>query len=285
MVADSNTALPVPSLAIDETGPLASNAFGERFLAPRRPVVMRGGAASWRATRHWSFEYIGSLRPDLPVVVEVGNPMQKPGGIERTTLQEYTSGIAHMPVRPEPVSGEVEPPYLAVFHMFDEIPELRADVDFGLLRDNTRYTAMVGWLGPAGTVTGYHADWGHNLFAQIRGTKRFHLVPPGSDDVMYPSAKYDSYSHQSNIDLENWDASNYPRYAEASISVVDLGPGDLLYIPPKWWHHVRSLEHSISANAFGYTLWHGLDSLVRDRLRRIRSSNDREHSVTAGRDI
>ena len=31
---------------------------------------------------------------------------------------------------------------------------------------------------------------------------------------------------------------------------VDLGPGDLLYIPPFWWHRVETLEASIGINTW-----------------------------------
>ena len=32
--------------------------------------------------------------------------------------------------------------------------------------------------------------------------------------------------------------------------VVEVGPGDVLYLPPFWWHSVLALTTSISANVF-----------------------------------
>jgi len=36
----------------------------------------------------------------------------------------------------------------------------------------------------------------------------------------------------------------YPRFAEAlaASQTAELGPGDAIYVPYAWWHHVRSLE-------------------------------------------
>ena len=40
------------------------------------------------------------------------------------------------------------------------------------------------------------------------------------------------------------DDPRYPRLklALAEAQVADLHPGDAIYIPPMWWHHVASLE-------------------------------------------
>src|SRR3546814_6573093 len=44
------------------------------------------------------------------------------------------------------------------------------------------------------------------------------------------------------VDPDHPDHARYPRYAEAERHklVADLAPGDAIYMPPMWWHHVRS---------------------------------------------
>jgi hypothetical protein len=41
------------------------------------------------------------------------------------------------------------------------------------------------WIGPAGTIAQMHWDPGHNLFAQIRGEKKWILVPPSESHMTY----------------------------------------------------------------------------------------------------
>jgi hypothetical protein len=41
------------------------------------------------------------------------------------------------------------------------------------------------WIGPAGTIAQMHWDPGHNLFAQIRGEKKWILVPPSESHITY----------------------------------------------------------------------------------------------------
>lgn len=43
-------------------------------------------------------------------------------------------------------------------------------------------------------------------------------------------------------------AQVHPDFSEAPFVEAILGPGDMLFIPKKWWHYVRSLTTSISVN-------------------------------------
>ena len=44
--------------------------------------------------------------------------------------------------------------------------------------------------------------------------------------------------------LDSSDDPRYPRFKDAlaHAQIAELGPGDAVYIPPVWWHHVESLE-------------------------------------------
>lgn len=69
---------------------------------------------------------------------------------------------------------------------FGAFPHLVADVDFSLLADRQVKSTIAGWIGPAGTVTGYHIDWGDNLLAQVQGRKFLRLVAPADTEVHVP---------------------------------------------------------------------------------------------------
>ena len=50
------------------------------------------------------------------------------------------------------------------------------------------------------------------------------------------------------MDLDSPDYERFPRLRGVPRLICDVGPGELLYIPRLWWHHVASLETSGSIN-------------------------------------
>ena len=57
------------------------------------------------------------------------------------------------------------------------------------------------------------------------------------------------------VSLRNPDVERYPKFREAlaAAHAADLAPGDAIFIPPLWWHHVESLE---SFNVLVNYWWH-----------------------------
>jgi hypothetical protein len=100
------------------------------------------------------------------------------------------------------------------------------------------------WFGPAGTVTALHHDTSNILFCQVLGRKRLHLAPPTTIALLDRARGV-----YSTLDPESDD----PILAEIQFRVVDVGPGDALFIPAGWWHHVRALELSISLALNNFT--------------------------------
>ena len=50
------------------------------------------------------------------------------------------------------------------------------------------------------------------------------------------------------IDPDQVDAAEFPRFAAAPYADVLLSAGEVLYIPPRWWHFVESQEVSMSVS-------------------------------------
>ncbi|KJE92708.1 hypothetical protein CAOG_03622 [Capsaspora owczarzaki ATCC 30864] len=106
------------------------------------------------------------------------------------------------------------------------------------------------WLGPAGAVTPGHYDGYHNFFTQLRGRKRFVLFPPSDWDRVGVFPFLHPNHAQCRANLSSPDVALFPELHQATGLVVVLEPGDMLYLPPLWFHMVESLEMSFSVNVW-----------------------------------
>jgi hypothetical protein len=128
--------------------------------------------------------------------------------------------------------------------------------DYDALRDDIpadalglgRIFALNLWVGGR-TRSGLHYDNADNLFGQIFGTKRALLISPEYSRRLYPFADNPS---KSQVDLDDPDERRFPKIARVEVWSCDLQPGDALYIPRGWWHHITAADVSISINC-----WHG----------------------------
>jgi hypothetical protein len=103
------------------------------------------------------------------------------------------------------------------------------------------------WIGPAGTVTPLHCDYDDNIFAQIWGSKRIFLSPPHHDEYLY-SSEANAILFGSPFDPEAPDFDKFPLARQASMVECIVNPGEMLYVPAGWYHQVRALTFSLSAN-------------------------------------
>jgi hypothetical protein len=99
------------------------------------------------------------------------------------------------------------------------------------------------WFGPGGTVTPLHHDKLNILFAQVKGRKAIKLISPRNIHRMYNRRGVFSA-----VDADAPDFKKFPKFQGLKTYDIILNPGDALFIPVFWWHHVRSLEMSISVS-------------------------------------
>jgi hypothetical protein len=101
------------------------------------------------------------------------------------------------------------------------------------------------WLGNA-IVTPAHFDESANVACVVAGRRRFTLLPPAEAANLYvgPLDHAPTGTPLSLVDFRAPDFARFPRFRAAleQARVFELEPGDAIYIPPLWWHHVESLE-------------------------------------------
>ncbi|CAG9463556.1 unnamed protein product [Pedinophyceae sp. YPF-701] len=228
-------AAPAPSL---ET-------FLTAYMAPGVPVVIRGAMDHWPALTRWRDpSYLDGVAGLRTVPVERGNYMSETFATRlmpvRDLLRHIHGGGA----------GGGEKLYLAQYTLFDHVPALARDVatpDYCSLGEG-EVRAVNAWLGPGGTVTPLHYDPPfHNLLCQVVGRKYVRLYSPDQSDALYPHPS-GLHTNTSRVDLDRPDAGEFPLLSGASFQECVIGPGEMLYVPPKWWHYVRSLSPSFSVS-------------------------------------
>jgi hypothetical protein len=101
------------------------------------------------------------------------------------------------------------------------------------------------WFGNA-FLTPAHIDELDNLACVVGGRRRFTLFPPEQVVNLYigPLDFTPAGAPVSLVSLKDPDFERYPRFRDAlaAAQVADLEPGDALFIPAVWWHHVESFD-------------------------------------------
>ncbi|MFO0790089.1 MAG: cupin-like domain-containing protein [Pirellulales bacterium] len=249
---------------VDAIDTITPQAFKREYIDTNTPLLMRKVTANWPAMKKWSFEFFANLQLPKRVFLEMNNVLQQQGEYEVMEYGDYIRRIATAADEP----GK-RPGYLSVFKIFRAFPQLKEDVDFSILNQHKLKNTVAGWIGPAGTVTGYHVDWGDNVLAQICGRKEVRLVAPSDSKYMYTSKRFDQGTTSSEIDVDNFDAQRFPLFAKAKQYRVVIHPGEMLFIPRGWWHYVRSLDKSISVSNISYDTKGFFVDLLSQRIKQV----------------
>jgi hypothetical protein len=216
--------------------------FLVRGLVAHWPLV-QAGLASPRAAR----EYLLARARPVPFTVSLGMPgndgrlfydaaMEMNFREARGKLADIFGGI-------DANEGRADTPaiYLGSIDVpthFDGVTEQNT-VDLG-----ARNPTVSLWIGTQTRIAA-HNDFPDNLACCAAGRRRFTLFPPEQFANLYlgPIDNTPAGRAVSMVDFAAPDFAAHPRFAEAlaAAQVAELEPGDALFIPSMWWHHVEGL--------------------------------------------
>jgi hypothetical protein len=101
------------------------------------------------------------------------------------------------------------------------------------------------WIGNAAKVA-THNDPIENVAVVAAGRRRFTLFPPSAEPDLYmgPHEPTPAGARISMVHVTAPDLDRFPRFASALevAQVAELLPGDAIFIPRDWFHHVEALE-------------------------------------------
>ncbi len=226
--------------------------LNDELLASADPLVLRGLVARWPAVQASGTSanaYLRRFCRDATVVAMLAPP--DIGG--RIFYNEDLSGFNFTSVhtRLDQVLHELErhrdnphPPtiYVGSTTIATALPGY---VEQNSLDLGQRDALASIWIGNRVRVPA-HYDLPDNLACVTAGRRRFTLFPPTQLENLYVGPLDFTPAGQpiSLVDLHEPDLERFPRFSEAMrhAQSAELEPGDAIFIPSMWWHHVEALD-------------------------------------------
>lgn len=239
-------ALPeLPASTLAEVRALAAN---------NRPFVVRGLVETWPLVQHGlqsgraARDYLQSKARPTKFIASVGPPDQRGRLFYRDDMSmNVRMGKAELPSifqQIDAAEGMEDQPiiYMSSVNMklfFDGLHE-ENHLDFG---DQNVLESI--WIGTRTRVAA-HNDFPSNIACVAVGKRRFTLFPPDQFRNLYigPVDNTPAGRAVSMVDFHEPDFDRFPKFEQALDHALSatLDPGDAIFIPSMWWHHVEGLS-------------------------------------------
>lgn len=222
-----------------------------RDVASRnRPAIIRGIAAGWPAvTASDPAAYLARFDAGAPIGVAIAPPEAEgrlgyaPDMSALTFIRE-SGTLAWLFARLDTAARADRPSTIAAQALIvpEALPGFEVENRIDLVPDGV---APRIWIGNRVRVATHH-DMNSNIAVVMAGRRRFTLFPPDQVANLYigPIEFTPAGTPIGLFDPDEPDFDRYPLAREAmrQAEVAELEPGDAIFIPHMWWHHVRSLD-------------------------------------------
>lgn len=244
-----------PANTVREVDGADSRALADTLVQATQPVVLRGLVANWPVVRagresgNAGMTYLRGLYAGATVGAWRGAPEIDGRFFYNDTFDGFNFHAEHMKL--DTVLDDIErhqrdqrPPaiYVGSTTVDTCLPGFRASNDLDL---GERQPLMSIWIGNQTRIAA-HYDLPDNLACVALGRRRFTLFPPAVLKNLYVGPLDFTPAGQaiSLVDFAKPDLAKFPKFAQAmqQAQVAELEPGDAIFVPSMWWHHVEALE-------------------------------------------
>lgn len=237
---------------IERRSCLSSQEFLEKYYAQNTPVIITDILDVWPAMSLWNPEYFKQKYGQIDVEVQVNRNSNSRYEMEKSKHKKVMPFADYVDL--VVTGGETNDYYMVATNenLFKaEFKEILKDIiSWPEYLDRSPQSCKPYLsFGPAGTITPLHYDPLNLFLAQVYGRKLIKMISPNQKHLVYNHA-----SCYSEVDLENIDYEKYPRFKQVKIIETVLEPGEVLFLPVAWWHHVKALDISISINLTNF-IW------------------------------
>lgn len=247
--------MPLPETRVEERHDVDAAAFATEIVPSYRPVVLRGLIGDWHsvkaglATPREASSYLGAFYRGAPAEVFVGPP--NIGG--RFFYRDDMSGFNFQKrqgdllevlnyLGTEGARKESPAIYIGAAPVPQLIPGFDSQNPMPILASKLAVPRI--WIGNRTSIS-THFDTSDNVACVVSGRRRFIIFPPDQVANLYVGPLDNTMAGQpsSLVSVHEPDFDRFPRFRQAldAAMVADLEPGDAIYIPTLWWHHVDAL--------------------------------------------
>lgn len=263
---------------IERRSNLSYEDFAREYLYPMKPVIVTDVLQKWPAMTRWTPEFFKHEFSSVKFTINdttYGRASFKNGKEVEFTMAEFIDRVLE--------STEENPaPYFRNQILYDLFPTLKQDIQpipqylqpnwlserflvkrvAKVLNPGSAMELFIGGKGAAFPVLHYDGAATHAVLMQIYGRKQYIVYPPEQESFMYPSPEKRNISAINSIDKPDLD--KFPLFAKAEATIFFLDPGELLFVPSRWWHTAKILSPSItvSTNILNQSNWHELEKYV-----------------------
>lgn len=214
--------------------------FKKEFYEPGIPVVIKNLAKDWPAYTKWNWDYFKKLVGDkrVPLYNNVKSDAYTPinKADDYKTFGEYIDMISKGPAGWR----------IFLFNIFDHAPQLTKDFTWPehLMKGFVKKYPML-FTGGATSITHMHfdIDMSHIIHTQFAGRKRVLMFPFKEQHKLYRKPfEVLSLADFSNYYEREPDYTQFPALKLAEGYDFILEPGDTLFMPAGYWHHMEYLD-------------------------------------------
>lgn len=220
-----------------------------------QPFVVRGLVSHWpivqQATQssNAALNYLRPMDKGLALPLVVGDPVHRgriayADSLTELNAQSERATVSYLFDKLAALSGQPNAPlhYIGTAFCDSVLPGFRAENDLPL---DDLLADQFMWVGNRSCIPA-HYDAPDNLACNVAGRRKVTLFPPEQIDNLYvgPVDFTPAGRSISLVDIRDPDFERFPKYraAESHAYEIVLEPGDALFIPSLWWHHIEGLE-------------------------------------------
>lgn len=226
--------------SIDIIDSITPKEFRKKYLRQNKPVIIRGGAKDWPAVGKWDLDFFSKnfgdeVQPNIPT-----------SGEEIFAKKQSGEKVDYYKLSDLQDSANKDKFYANFSPLVHKYKSLRDELKLDWLRQlQDKYSSLMMYqlfMGAKGKKTDLHSEISSNLFVMISGVKKWAMCSPQYNEFLeIPISREPCFHSPVNfIEKTHLDIAQKINYFE-----FDLYEGDILFVPPYFWHQVVNETQSV----------------------------------------
>lgn len=210
-------------------------------------TLLKQKAANWPAVKKWGFDFFIENYGEENVAINFIpgiTDKDAPSSTKKTTLEKYINDLK---------LGSLN--YLKLNDLVNKKKELQKDLDLNWLtslkKEGSFGETFFYFMGGKNTKTPLHCEFPTTVYIQVEGIKKWTIYRP--KERVFLNAKMDRRTYFfSDFNPTDPNEKEFKYQHNAIKTEYILHPGDVLIVPPFYWHFVENLTDSIGV-AYKYS--------------------------------